>query len=119
MNDLTQAIKEIGIFENNITTPLTFYGKDEEDPYEFIKQFNRIGKINRQNNKRKLEIVANLLKGQASYWFEKANIISQELKTIIVEDVKVTRPGFEEEFLKKYITREKRNTWYRQLEEIQ
>jgi len=31
----------------------------------------------------------------------------------------VTRQGFEEEFLKKYITREKRNTWYKQLKEIQ
>ena len=63
MNDLTQAIREIGTFENNIAIPLTFYGKDKEDPYEFIKQFNRVEKINRWNNKRKLEIVANLLKG--------------------------------------------------------
>jgi len=40
MNDLTQAIRKIGIFENNVTTPPTFYGKDEENPYKFIKQFN-------------------------------------------------------------------------------
>ncbi len=67
INNLTQAIKEIGIFENNVATLPTFYGKDEEDSYEFIKQFNQVGKINRWNNKRKLKIVANSLKGQASY----------------------------------------------------
>ncbi len=118
MNNLIQAIRKIEIFENNIATPPTFYEKDEENPYEFIKQFNRVGKINRWNNKRKLEIVANSLKGQASYWFEEANITLQELKTITVKDEEIIRPGFEEEFLKKYTTREKKNTWYRQLEEI-
>ncbi len=62
INDLIQAIKEIGIFENNVATSPNFYEKDEEDPYEFLKQFNRVGKINRWNDKKKLEIVANLLK---------------------------------------------------------
>ena len=67
INDLTQAIKEIGIFENNVIISSTFYGKDEEDPYEFLKQFNRIGKINRWSDKRKLKIIANSLKRQVSY----------------------------------------------------
>ncbi len=46
------------------------------------------------------------------------DITSWEPKIITVKDAEVTRLGFEEEFLKKYTTREKRNTWYRQLEEI-
>jgi len=37
MNDLIQAIREIGTFENNVATSSTFYEKDEENPYEFIK----------------------------------------------------------------------------------
>jgi len=40
INDLIQVIKEIRIFENNVATLLNFYGKDEEDPYKFLKQFN-------------------------------------------------------------------------------
>jgi len=44
--------------------------------------------------------------------------MSWESKIITVEDAEVTRPEFEEEFLKKYITRERKNIWYRQLEEI-
>jgi len=62
INDLIQAIKKIGTFKNNIITLSNFYEKDKEDSYEFLKQFNQIGKINRWSDKRKLEIVANLLK---------------------------------------------------------
>jgi len=57
--------------------------------------------------------VANSLKGQASYWFNETNIILWKLRIITVEDAEITILGFEEEFLRKYITREKRNTWYR------
>jgi len=37
INNFIQVIKEIGTFENNVTTPLTFYEKNEENPYEFLK----------------------------------------------------------------------------------
>ncbi len=57
--------------------------------------------------------MANSLKGQASYWFNETNIILWKLRIITVEDAEITILGFEEEFLRKYITREKRNTWYR------
>ncbi len=62
--------------------------------------------------------MTNSLKGQASYWFDKTNIISWKPRTVTVKDAEVTIPGFEEEFLKKYINRERKNIWYRQLEEI-
>ncbi len=62
--------------------------------------------------------MVNSLKGQASYWFDETNITSWKSRIVTIEDAKATIPEFEEKFLKKYITRERRNTWYKQLEEI-
>ena len=51
----------------------------------------------------------NSLKEQASYWFDEAKITSWKEKTEIIEDAETVILEFEEKFLKKYITRERRN----------
>ncbi len=62
--------------------------------------------------------MVNSLKGQASYWFDETKITSWKERTVITDKAEVIISGFEEEFLKKYTTRKRRNAWYRQLEKI-
>src|SRR5688572_17303482 len=61
--NLTQAMKEMG--EKSIVTPTLFYGKEEEDPTEWIRNFNRAALANRWNEVRKLQIVGSYLRGNA------------------------------------------------------
>ena len=53
-----------------IITPPIYYGKLEEDPAKWLRDFNNAAIANNWYDTRKLEIVVNYLKGNAAYWFE-------------------------------------------------
>ena len=46
-----------------------FYGKDEEDPHEWIELFNQAATANRWQDNRKVAIAAGLLRDAAHDWY--------------------------------------------------
>jgi len=134
-NDITRIINALTRMskpETNTVTPNTFYGREEEDPLEWLKSFNNAALANNWSPERKLEIVPSYLRGQASYWFDEE--IKDRVEEWSVEEQENTEqenndnnnnnnnneeePSFEKEFVKKFLTKERKNVWFREIEEI-
>ena len=103
IKDFAEALIETGLGEYNYTTPRKFYGKDKEDPIDWLKEFNRAGTINNWSNQRKLAIIRIYLEEEAEYWFEEEEEI---------EEWKNNWKTFEEKFKEKFITDERKYSWY-------
>ena len=69
-NQLLEALKRIGNPEQNIATTTTFKGTIEEDPIEWLKNFNNVAEANNWTKQTKLGILRTCLKGDALEWFE-------------------------------------------------
>ena len=66
---MTQALAGNQARELSLVKISDFYGKDNEDPHEWIDQFDRAAAANRWNdNARKLVIAASYMKGAAAAW---------------------------------------------------
>jgi hypothetical protein len=96
--------------------PVTaFKGTVEEDPNEWLRNYNNTAKAYGWNDKIKLEAVISYLKGSALDWFEE---VQEEIKNW-KEAEDVDGNGFEEEFLKKFTTQERKNLWYSQFNNLE
>ncbi len=117
---LSEALENLG--EQNVVTPTLFYGKEEEDPTEWIRNFDRAAKANKWDEIRKLELVGVYLRGNALRWYEdnEATFIAKE-KGEDEEDEDYKKrlyKEFTEEFIRIFTTREHRRSWRQQLENI-
>ena len=117
---LLGILERIGNPERNIATPISFKGNAEEDPVEWLKSFNDVAKANNWNNQTKLELVKTYLKGNALEWFE--SIVVERWKNPHErddEDYEEIQDGFEEKFIEKFSTRQRKNLWYFQFNTIE
>src|SRR5687767_14267178 len=108
--------------EQNVITPTLFYGKEEEDPTEWIRNFDRAAKANRWNEARKMQIIGSYLRGNALHWYED-NERALTTKAIADEEdeenhKKRLYKEFTEEFMGIFTTREHKRSWRQQLENI-
>lgn len=115
---LAAALEKLG--EHNVVTPVLFYGKEEEDPTEWIRNYNRAAQANRWDESRKMQLVGTFLRGNALHWFEdNEEIFNTKGEDESDEDfLKVIFTRYSEEFIKIFTTREHKRSWRQQLESI-
>ena len=114
-NALIQALQRIGERERNVAIATSFKGRTEEDPIEWLKNFNNVGLANNWTSETKLKIVRTYLRDKALDWFEgKEN----EIQKWADKEVEDGEKSFEGEFTKKFTTRERKNLWYYQFNSL-
>jgi hypothetical protein len=124
-DQFAEFISVIKTSGQNFVTPTCFYGKDDEDPLDWLKNFNNAAIANDWDFKARLKIVRGFLKNQALNWYEdeRENIRywknNSEIEDLEEHDEPEEDHGFEHMFTEKFVTREKINTWYQQLEQIE
>src|SRR6266498_1139557 len=115
--ELLKALQRIGKPERNIVTTTNFSGATE-DPIEWLKKFNSAAIINNWTEETKLEIIKTNLTKSALDWFERHEREIVRWKNPHEEnddEYDEGENGFEEKFIKKFTTRERKNLWYNQL----
>ena len=101
---------------NRVPIPVSsFRGKVEEDPNEWLREYNNAAKAYGWNDTIKLESVIVYLKGSALDWFED----HQEEFVCWGEPEDGNDKGFEIEFIKRFTTQERRNLWFSQFNNIE
>src|ERR1043166_3840765 len=124
-DQFAEFISVIKTSGQNFVTPTCFYGKDDEDPLDWLKNFNNAAIANDWDTKARLKIVRGFLKNQALNWYEdeRENIEywkdNSEIEELGENDIPEEDHGFEQMFTEKFVTREKINSWYQQLEQIE
>src|ERR1043166_3637856 len=124
-DQFAEFISVIKASGQNFVIPTCFYGKDDEDPLDWLKNFNNATIANDWDSKAKLKIVTGFLKNQALNWYddERDNVrywkYNIEIEEIDENALPEKAHGFEYMFTEKFVTREKINTWYQQLEQIE
>ena len=141
--NILRALQKIGIKERNVAVATSFKGTTEEDPIEWLKNFNNVAIANNWNDETKIGVVRTYLQGNALEWFEKnedninkwkckkkkprvpANAeeehAEEEAGDINSDDESKndSTSEFEELFIRKYTTRECKNLWYHQFNTIE
>src|SRR5688572_18595809 len=97
-----------------------FYGKEAEDPSEWLTNYNYCAQANNWSEDRRLDIVPTYLRGQARNWYEEKKEKLIEWKAIEInkdeeQEEEWEDNSFETKFLKKFTTRTRKNAWKRQL----
>ena len=111
-------LKRMG--ENLNFTSDIFYGREDEDPVEWLKDFNYAAEANNWSKERRLKIVPNYLRGQARSWFkDKMEDIEEWNKETIKTEENEEGMSFEEAFIKKFTSKERRRIWKKQLYDLQ
>ena len=96
----------------NIAEVQEFSGRDDEDPVEWIRKFNRTADANNWKNEKKIAIAATRLKGIALEWYER------EKENIQQWHEHENDNSFEEKFIKELTTETKRRKWMQEILEI-
>src|ERR1043166_5344879 len=123
-DQFAEFISVIKTSRQNFVIPTSFYGKDDEDPLDWLKNFNNAAIANDWDFKTRLKIIREFLKNQALNWYEdeRENIRywknNSEIKDLGEHDVLEEDHRFKQLFTDKFVTREKVNSWYQQLEQI-
>jgi len=99
--------------ESNIISVKPFCGNDDEDPGDWIRNFEIAAEANNWTNEHKLKIVPGYLQGLAAYWFEENTDTITRWKATGYDD-----SSFVPCFLNKFSTEEKQNLWHHQLNEL-
>jgi len=108
-NQLTAAAAAATPRELSLVKVEPFYGKDEEDPHEWIELFEQAATANRWPNNRKVAIAAGYLKEAAHDWYiaNAANITQWHVNN---------NPNNFDDRFKAYFSPEiKQNKWYYKL----
>ena len=86
-----------------------FYGKDEEDPHEWIELFNQAAIANQWQDNRKIAITAGLLQNAAHDWYvnDQPNIQQWHIANY--------QGNFDERFIMHFSPETKQNQWYYKL----
>ena len=80
----------------NIAKVRNFYGKDDEEPTEWIKEFNRTAEANNWKNGKRIAIAATHLREIAMEWYE------QDKENIQRWDKQGNNDSFEERFIERF-----------------
>ena len=86
-----------------------FYGKDDEDPHEWIELFNQAATANRWQDNRKIAIAAGLLRDAAHDWYENDQL------NILQWHTPNQQGNFDERFIAHFSPETKQNQWYYEL----
>ena len=114
LTNFTNAINGInagggGPRELSLVKVEPFYGRDEDDPYDWIDHFNRAAAANRWADNRKVEIAAGFLREAARAWYEAdRNNINQWHQNNNANN-------FDDRFLARFSPETKQNKWYYEL----
>src|SRR5581483_9747888 len=86
-----------------------FYGKDKEDPHEWIELFNQAATANQWQDNRKVAIAAGLLRDAAHDWYvnDQPNIQQWHVAN--------QQGNFDERFIAHFSPKTKQNQWYYEL----
>ena len=96
----------------NIAKIQEFSGKDNKDPVEWIRKFNRTAEANNWKNEKKIAIAATHLTGIALEWYER------EKENIQQWHKDEDNNSFEGKFIKELTTNAKKEKWMQELWEI-
>ena len=123
---LTQAIQ--GIPQPQAVQPqelslvkvVDFYGKDSEDPHDWLDQFNRAATANQWQDGRLLDIAKGYLKGAAGDWVKAATRAAAANRIIrwTPGGANQQNTSFETWFITKFAPETKQNKWYQELVNI-
>ena len=69
-NALIQGLQDAFRIRNDARMPSFFRGN--QDPMEWLEEFNRSAKINQYTDEYKLQVVSGYLQGTAGQWFNEA-----------------------------------------------
>lgn len=100
-----------------------FYGRDAEDPFEWMDHFQQAARANSWQDARLPEICAGFLRDSARDWYlaNKDNLNQwgdwdEEIEATDTEDAyTIPHPGFATQFLTQFIPEVKQNQWYHEL----
>ena len=110
ITNLTQQLQQPHVpRELTLVKVEPFYGKDDEDPHEWIELFNQAATANRWPDNRKVAIAAGLLRDAAHDWYvnDQANIQQWHLAN--------QQGNFDERFIEHFSPETKQNQWYYEL----
>ncbi|CAI2188589.1 13402_t:CDS:2, partial [Funneliformis geosporum] len=95
--------------------PTEFYGKTEEDPIDWLRNFNKVAEVNNWSPRRKLQVVKLYLKGSANDWY---GDIQQPTLWDEEEEHEVGDIAFTTLFEGRYVTDERKNAWFTELSKL-
>jgi hypothetical protein len=98
IKSLTKALAKLSTRERNIKPINNFRGTIEEDPHDWIEEYNNAAIANNWNDEAKLQIVRGYLTKGAAEWLKNQEEFD-------------TWEEFEKAFEKKYTTHERQNQW--------
>jgi len=110
ITNLTQQLQQPHVpRELTLVKVEPFYGKDDEDPHEWIELFNQAATANRWPDNRKVAIAAGLLRDAAHDWYvnDQANILQWHVAN--------QQGNFDERFIAHFSPETKQNQWYYEL----
>jgi len=107
--------------ELSLVKIVDFYGKDSEDPHEWLDQFNRAATANQWQNGRLLDIAKGYLKGAAGDWIRATTAAAAGINQIVrwtPGNAGQNNTSFETRFIEKFAPETKQNRWYQELVNI-
>ena len=121
--EVLQALRRLGNPERNIATPTSFKGSIEEDPIEWLKNFNSVARANNWTDETKFGVLRTCLKGNALNWYEEREEEFEERwknpHRRNDDEYNEDENGFEEKFIKRFTTREMKNLWFHKFNTIE
>ena len=104
--NLTKELRELANEKvENIAKIREFSGRDNEEPTEWIKEFNRVAEANNWKNERRIVIAAVHLREIAMEWYE------QDKRNIQRWNTQGNNDSFEERFVERFTTIMRKNKW--------
>lgn len=103
--------------ELNLVKITPFYGKDEEDPHEWIDQFEQAATANQWGNARLIAIAMGYMKGAALDWAKAATAAAANNRIVrwAHGNVGEVNTSFRPRFIAKFTPETKQNKWYHEL----
>ena len=120
--EVLQALRRLGNPERNIATTTSFKGSIEEDPIEWLKNFNGVARANNWTTETKFGVLRTCLKGTALNWYEEYEEEFERWKNPHGrndDEYDEDENGFEEKFIKRFTTREMKNLWFHKFNTIE
>src|SRR4051794_30064341 len=116
----TQALNALpgagGPREVSIIKVPDFWGKDEEDPYEWVDQFKHAAAANQwQGEARLLNIAKGYLKGAAADWVREATTVGVNRQIVYWDNVNQQPTSLAPRLLEKFAPETRQNKWYQEL----
>ena len=92
-----------------------FSGKDNEDPYEWIDQFERAAEANRWADARLVPIAKGYFKGAAADWARDATAATAQNQIVQWDNNNAVNTSLKPRLIAKFASETKQNRWYQEL----